>query len=553
MDDDRRVVARHEVQPTGARYNGATPVPRKMRDRRLPTSTGGQVTEADASTTAGHDRDPPHKADENESRFDRVRHSVGLFLGPAVLLALWFLPMPALSVEAHRLAAIVGLVVVWWTTEAIPIPATALIGTALTVVVGVATAQDAFAPFASPTIFLFIGSFIIGQAVTEHHLDRRMALSLLSLRGVRGNFGRIALVLGGFTAAVSAWMSNTATTAMMVPIALGVLNATSAGLRRDVRVTAPFLLSIAYSASVGGIITPVGTPPNLITLGLLDKLTGARIDFLSWMILATPIAIVLMVATLCLSGRRIAVAGGGGEIDDVEPAARSSMPWTVGQRNCAVAFGVAVVLWITPGVLALVASPNAPVTRLVATRLDEAVVAVVAAGLLFLLPVSWRRREFTLGWSAAARIDWGTILLFGGGLALGRLMFVTGLAAHIGQAVVAMSGAQSLWTVTAVSVGLAIVLTEVTSNTAATNMLVPVVISICQAAGLNPIAPSVGTALGASMAFLLPISTPPNAIVYGTGLVPITRMIRYGLLLDVIAFFVIVIGLRLLCPLLGFV
>jgi sodium-dependent dicarboxylate transporter 2/3/5 len=225
-----------------------------------------------------------------------------------VFLLFWFLPTPALSVEAHRLTAIVSLVVVWWISEAIPIPATAPIGTALAVVTGVATAQDAFAPFASPTIFLFMGSFMIGQAVTEHRLDRRLALSLISLRGVRGNFSRIVLVLGGFTAVVSAWMSNTATTAMMLPIALGILNATAAKARRNSRVTAPFLLSIAYSASVGGIITPVGTPPNLITIGLLDKLAGVRIDFFSWMVLATPIAVVLMTATLGLSRWRIGAA-----------------------------------------------------------------------------------------------------------------------------------------------------------------------------------------------------------------------------------------------------
>jgi sodium-dependent dicarboxylate transporter 2/3/5 len=514
------------------------------------------VTEWTAAADGAWSSEAQDGHPEAEQRFDRIRHTVGLFLGPAVFLLFWLLPMPALSVEAHRLAAIVGLVVVWWTSEAIPIPATALIGTALAVVTGVATAQDAFGPFASPTIFLFMGSFMIGQAVTEHHLDRRLALSLISLRGVRGNFTRIVVVLGGFTAAVSAWMSNTATTAMMLPIALGILNATAASQRRDSRVTAPFLLSIAYSASVGGIITPVGTPPNLITIGLLDKLSGVRIDFFSWMVLATPIAAILMAATLGLSYWRIGAArkaAGAPSRDAVTFDASPPGPWTRGQRNCAIAFGVAAVLWITPGALALVASPDAPITRLIGARLDEAVVAVVAAGLLFLLPVDWRQRRFTLGWASAARIDWGTILLFGGGLALGRLMFVTGLAAHIGQTVIALSGAQSLWTVTAVAVGLAIALTEVTSNTAATNMLVPVVISICQAAGLSPIAPAVGTALGASMAFLLPISTPPNAIVYGTGLVPITRMIRYGFVLDVTAFVVIVLGLRVLCPMLGYV
>jgi len=513
------------------------------------------VIEGDAAQAGEDGTGTPERHSEAEPRFDRIRHTVGLFLGPAVFLLVWFLQVPALSVEAHRLAAIVCLVVVWWVSEAIPIPATALIGTALAVITGVGTAQDAFAPFASPTIFLFMGSFMIGQAVTEHGLDRRLALSLISIRGVRGSFARIALVLGGFTAVVSAWMSNTATTAMMLPIALGILHAAGESRRRDARVTAPFLLSIAYSASVGGIITPVGTPPNLITIGLLDKLAGVRIDFFSWMVLATPIAVVLMVTTLGLTRWRIGATvrqaghpSGSGVAFDASSAGR----WTPGQRNAAIAFGVAAVLWITPGALALVTAPDAPLTRLLGSRLDEAVVAVVAAGLLFLLPVDWRRRRFTLSWTSAARIDWGTILLFGGGLALGRLMFVTGLAAHIGQSVIALSGAHSLWTVTAVAVGLAIALTEVTSNTAATNMLVPVVISICQAAALNPVAPAVGTALGASMAFLLPISTPPNAIVYGTGLVPITRMIWYGLVLDVAAFLVILLGLRVLCPLLGF-
>jgi sodium-dependent dicarboxylate transporter 2/3/5 len=164
-----------------------------------------------------------------------------------------------------------------------------------------------------------------------------------------------------------------------------------------------------------------------------------------------------------------------------------------------------------------------------------------------------KKRKFTLGWESASSIDWGTILLFGAGLALGNLMFTTGLASFIGTSLVAASGAESLWAVTAMAIVLGIIITEVSSNTAATNMVVPVVISICQAGGLNPVPPAVGACIGASMAFMLPISTPPNAIVYGTGLVPITAMIRNGILLDVIAAVIIFVGLRVLCPLLGFV
>jgi len=224
--------------------------------------------------------------------------------------------------------------------------------------------------------------------------------------------------------------------------------------------------------------------------------------------------------------------------------------WTRGQINCAIAFGCAVALWVLPGLLALGADAENAVA-VAAGRLDEGVVAVVAAGLLFVLPVDWRQRQFTLDWASASQIDWGTILLFGGGLSLGQLMFSTGLAAHIGGGLVQVSGAESLWAMTAVATLVAVALSEITSNTAAASMLLPVVLSITTASGINPVPPAIGACLGASLAFMFPISTPPNALAYGTGLVPITLMIRYGLVMDVIGFVIIMGGLRLLCPLLG--
>jgi sodium-dependent dicarboxylate transporter 2/3/5 len=359
-------------------------------------------------------------------------------------------------------------------------------------------------------------------------------------------------VYGGLTAALSMWMSNTATTAMMCPVALGVLTATGATTGARARPTrTAFLLLIAYAASIGGIMTPVGSPPNLITLGLLDRLAGVRITFFVWMVMAVPISLVCALALFAIVGRRLSSAPRSASAASYIRQEHQAERWTVGQRNCAIAFAFAVVFWITPGVVALVASPESRAFRLLSSRLEESVVAVAAAGLLFLLPTKWSERRFTLGWESAARIDWGTILLFGGGLSLGQLMFTTGLAKHIGTSLVALSGAQSLWAVTAMAIAIAIVLTEVTSNTAATNMLVPVVLSICQAGGLSPVPPAMGACLGASMAFMLPISTPPNAIVYASRLVPITAMIRHGVLMDICSFFIILAGLRLLCPLLG--
>jgi sodium-dependent dicarboxylate transporter 2/3/5 len=487
-----------------------------------------------------------------EQRFERWRQTVGLFAGPPILLALLFVPIAGVSPQAHRLAAVVGFVVVWWITEPIPLAATALVGTALTVVLGVAPATEAFAPFASPTIFLFIGSFMIGRAASEHGLDRRIAHALLALPAARAHLAGAVATMCLLTLLISAWMSNSATTAMMVPVATGVLDAARRAGRLPRSAPAASLLGIAYAASIGGIITPVGTPPNLITLGLLEKIAGVRINFLVWMLVATPISLAMALALFGLMAPRLrggASAAGGGPAPATTEARQ---PWTRAQANVALAFTLAIVGWVTPGVASLL-WPGAAGTAWLAAHLDEAVVAVLAASLLFTLPVDFARRKFTLGWDSAAGIDWGTILLFGGGLALGRLMFTTGLAAVLGQHLVEISGAESLWGITALGLVAAVLLTEVTSNTAATNMLVPVILSVAQASGVSPVPPALGVCLGASMAFMLPVSTPPNAIVYGTGRVPVMFMLRHGIIMDVIGIAIIFVGLRLLCPLVGLV
>lgn len=485
-----------------------------------------------------------------EARFERARRTSGLLLGPLGFLLVLLWPIAGLSTEANRLLAVTTLVVIWWISEAIPIPATALVGTTLTVLCGIAPAAQAFAPYASPTIFLFIGSFMLAQAIAEHGLDKRLALTLLRLPAVAGDRGRTRAVLGVMTLLLSGWMSNTATTAMMLPIGMGVLGGMATRTRRPTAFASTFLLTIAYAGSIGGMMTPVGSPPNLITIGLLSEIAHVEISFLSWMLLMAPISLIYG-AILCFVLPRFVVGTEPHPEAAVETPTQIGSQWTPGQTNCAIAFGVAVVLWVVPGLLAVGADPASPLADL-AERLDEGVVAVGAASLLFVLPVNWTERRFTLDWPAASRIDWGTILLFGGGLSLGQLMFSTGLAAHVGEGIVRFSGAESLWTITAVATAVALVLSEVTSNTAATSMLVPVVLSIASAAGVNPVPPALGTCLGASLAFMFPISTPPNALVYGTGLVPITTMVRYGIAMDLIGFMIIMVGLRTLCPLLGF-
>jgi sodium-dependent dicarboxylate transporter 2/3/5 len=348
---------------------------------------------------------------------------------------------------------------------------------------------------------------------------------------------------------------------MMLPIALGALRA----MQPADDITArrwPFatgmMLMVAYAASIGGIGTPVGSPPNLIGIGLIEKATGVRIDFFRWMALCVPLFAVMAVALFGLlwwlhrdSGP--ASTSSAAMADYVISERARLGRWSAGEINTLIAFGVAVALWITPGVLALpfAGESGALAGKWLSARLPESVVALIAACLLFLLPLNLRKGEFTLRWDDAVQIDWGTILLFGGGLALGTLMFETGVAAALGGALTRQLGISSLWGLTALSIVMGIVLSEATSNTASANMIIPVVIGICQQAHLSPIPPALGACLGASYGFMLPVSTPPNAIVYGSGLVPIPAMVRAGILFDVLGFFIIWIGLRILCPLLG--
>jgi sodium-dependent dicarboxylate transporter 2/3/5 len=480
-----------------------------------------------------------------EERVERARRSIGLIVGPAIFLIVWLLPLPELSVEAHRLAAIISLTVVWWVTEAIPLPATALVATALTVACGVATPQQAFAQFGNPIIFVFVGAFIIGRAVSAHGLDARFAASVLATPVVRNDLGRSRTALGLLTLSISGWMNNTATAAMMTPLARGVLGPHGGSFATGL------LLVVGYAATIGGMITPIAAAPNLITLGLLENMSGIRLNFITWMVLCVPVALVMMAVLLGVA-RWLFPYDTRANVAAPQEGVRVPARWTAGQRNCLIVFLIAVIFWITPGLLSLIA-PNLGITRWAETRLDEGVVAVLAACLLFVLPLNWRERRFTLTWKEAGEIDWGTILMFGGGLALGRLMLDTGLATWIGQGLVGVSGAETLWAVTAMAAAISILMTELISNTACISMLVPVVIGICQAGQLNPVAPALAVCLGGSLSFVLPISTPPNAIVYGTGLIPLRSMVKVGIILDVVGFAVIVIALRVLCPLLGFV
>lgn len=480
-----------------------------------------------------------------EEMFNRRRRTVGLFAAPIVLIALLAAPIP-IAASAHRLAAILAMMVILWITEALPLAVTALIGPILSILLGVAPARAALAPFADPIIFLFIGSFMLAEAMFVHGLDRRIAFGALSSRLVGGSPARILFVFGGVTTLISMWISNTATTAMMFPIGLSIVAHMTQGREseqgsRDFAMA--MMLIAAFGASVGGIGTPIGTPPNLIGIGMLQRISGVQISFFKWMTLGVPVVILLFAFLIgyfylrSLRGLRLDAA----RPEMIHEELRRLGPFSKGQRNVLIAFAMTVVLWLTPGFLAIAGLGNTTFARAYATAVPESVAAMIGAIGLFVLPVSWRARRFTLTWEQAVRIDWGIVLLFGGGLAMGELAFSTGLAEAMGRGITSWLPVTSSFALIVLFTGVAIVMSETASNTAAANMIVPIAMAVAQAAGVSPIGPALGATLGASMGFMMPISTPPNAIVYSSGYVPITAMMRHGIALDVVGFIVIVV------------
>jgi sodium-dependent dicarboxylate transporter 2/3/5 len=357
------------------------------------------------------------------------------------------------------------------------------------------------------------------------------------------------------------WISNTTAAAMMMPIAVAILSEMarrqSEREGREVRLTdlkfgTGLMLAAAFAASIGGLATPVGTPPNLIALGFIEESLGLKITFFQWMAFGVPLAIV-MLGFLGIYLSRVCPAEPGlfeGSAAWIQAERAKLGPLSQGERNVLIAFVTTVILWLLPGAVAVVAGVNAPLFKALERHLPEAAAALLGATLLFVLPVDFRRGEFTIGWAQARKIDWGTILLFGGGLALGEAMFSTGLARWVGEGLAHSLNAHTAFGLTVLFAVIGVLLTETTSNTAAANMAVPVAIAVAQAAQVNPVPPALATCLGASLAFMLPVSTPPNAIVFGTGCVPLLKMVKHGIALDLIGIAAIIIVVHWLVPLL---
>lgn len=467
-------------------------------------------------------------------------------LGPLIASTIWILPLD-LTLEAHRLAGLMSWVILYWIMEPIPLPLTALLGPSFAVVLGLAPAKVAFGPFAHPLIYLFFAGFVLARAMAQVGLDRRIALTIMNFRIVAGHPKRTVLALLAVTSLLSMWLSNTATTAMMLPIAIGVI---STLYPQNRLAHSTILLGLAYAASIGGLGTPVGSPPNIIAIGMLEKLAGVRIHFLQWMSWGVPTALFCLFLLFGLILYQLKKIDPPDHHRDDHGFSHESREFLLQQKNSLgkitskeiavlVSLLLAISLWVSPGIIHILSQgieSLAPLANILKSRLPEAVGGIIAISILFLFRDS-KTQKPVLDWQQAQQIDWGSLIIFGGGLSLGSMMFQSGLAERLGSLVLGGSSESSTaWAFALMIVIFSILFTELTSNTATANMLMPLIIG---ATLQNPAVPTLvttaGAAMACSLAFMLPVATPPNTVVFGSGQVQIKEMMSLGWKMNLLA------------------
>lgn len=475
-----------------------------------------------------------------------------LLLGPALFLLLRLLPRPVgLTAPGAATLAVAAWMATWWLTVAVPLAVTALLPLALFPLLRIATPGAAAAPYANPVIFLFMGGFFIAAAMQRWELHRRIALAVIARTGTSPR-----RLLAGFmlaTAFLSMWMSNTAATLLMMPIGVAVLRlvdsleADGGGSGGPVssRLATALMLGIAYAASIGGVATLIGTPPNAVLVGVADEMMGLEVSFTGWLAVALPISAVMMVVCwAALSFPLYRLSGdpmpGAGQLIGSERAELGS--WRTGERVTAMAFGLAALAWIfrAPKELGEFTLPG---INTVLPDVGDATIAMAAALVLFLWPTSEPDGERTrvLDWEHASTIPWDILILFGGGLSLASAFESSGLTTWLGGRLAVFSGLPNLLVIAAVAT-LFVGLTEITSNTATATLGLPVLAGLAPVLGVEALPLMTVAAMSASMAFMLPVATPPNAIVFGSGRIEAREMRRAGLWLNLAAVLVVTLG-----------
>lgn len=453
--------------------------------------------------------------------------TIGLLFGCAIFIGMMALPAPpGLSLAGWHTAAVALLMAVWWITEAIPIAATALVPIVLFPVLGIAGIESALSPYAHPLIFLFLGGFIIAIAMEKWDLHRRIALNIVDFVGTKPHGIILGFILA--SAFLSMWVSNTATALMMLPIALSVLNLvdqkaeTGQGVRHF---NLCLLLGVAYGCNIGGMGTLIGTPPNALLAGFMQENYGIEISFANWLLFGIPLLlcalpILYVVLTRWVYPISMDELPGGDRLftDKLRELGAISRP----EQKVAVVFVITALLWITR-----------PLLVDVVPGLSDTGIAIAASLSFFLIPVSTSDGTFILEWNDVEELPWGVLILFGGGLSLASAISSTGLAEWIGQGVQVLSN-WPVFVLLLLVVTLIVFLTEMTSNTATTAAFLPIMASVAVGLNVEAFSFALPVALAASCAFMLPVATPPNAIIYGSDRIHIPEMAKAGLWLNVV-------------------
>jgi solute carrier family 13 (sodium-dependent dicarboxylate transporter), member 2/3/5 len=471
-----------------------------------------------------------------------------------IIAAIIWLLMGNFAGQQRMVAAIFAFTVVLWATEAFPIGITALVGMSLLVLLADVNEKTAFSGLGDPIIPMFICGLILAKAMEVTGLGKRFALSILSKPWANRSPARLLLIIIIITATISLLLSNTATTAMMFPIGVSIL--TTLGIYdKKYPFAIAVLLSLSFAASVS-VGTPIGTPPDLMAVGDLYSLIGKEIGFLQWVAFGLPITIIMVLVTwkilMWMFGKQALDTSSNQQAIIEQKQSLGNMSHA--ELTTLTVLLLALFLWILPDLAGYTLKNAFPqVVAWLNSRLTAQITAIIAVLSLFLFPVKGTESGTSITWKQAAGIDWGVILLFGGGVSLGNVLFDCGLAKELGNTLAHALGANTLWSVTALGIGTGIFISEFSSNTSAAAMLLPMIIGLAQGVGVSPVAPAIGTALGVSMGFALPFSTPTNAIVYSSGIISQKQMLIAGLLIDFVGFFVILGCLRLILPLVGLV
>ncbi|MBR9914031.1 MAG: DASS family sodium-coupled anion symporter [Algicola sp.] len=467
---------------------------------------------------------------------------IGLFLGPAlfILILLFFKP-EGLSPEANAVLATTAWIAVWWITEAIPIAITALLPIILFPLSGGLDLPTTTSAFGHKYVFLYLGGFIIAIAIEKWNLHRRIALNIINIIG--SDVKKIILGFMLATAFLSMWISNTATSVMMLPIGIAIIKQLKDNpntLENENRIFGKALmLAIAYSASIGGIATLIGTPPNLVLAGVVSDIYDYEITFSQWFMFGFPISMVLLficwkyLTRYAFTFKQTEFPGGKAEIKRL---LKSLGRISYEEKLVAIIFMLTAFCWITRSFL----------LQKILPALDDTIIAMAFAVVLFLIP-SKSKKERLINWEEAVKIPWGIILLFGGGMALAKGFETSGLAEWIGNQMTSLAGITTILLIFLLVASVNF-LTEITSNLATTAMLLPVLAPMALSVDIHPFVLMVGAAVAASCAFMLPVATPPNAVVFGSGYLRIPDMVGKGVVMNVISIVVVTLFVYFLLP-----